>query len=486
MMSLNAKLNVSTSESSAQPIAQKVKGIERLHRQLSTGQLAPTAADAPSTLTRSIRLQTHMRSAFQARLNLNQSASLAQTAEAHLSSIMDPLFRLSELAVQGMSETLSSSDRAILQHEAQELITTMKGEVDRSFFNGHSLFKGSFLQQSTLGLGQSKNGTHLLSLPKIDFEDHAFSIPDIYSDQDIVIALDATGSMQSAIDALAEDLGSFVSSLARDYKGDVRVSFVVYTDGNSITKEPNEFFEVLPFKELRNAEGQLNSDELDEFTTYLNDLNTSGGFEDIKGVVEYVDQNFEFREGANQQIVVIGSAGDEANDRPGAVSATEDFINGAPYRTLSTISVNGTSSYFKNQLSTVGGGAYLEYNNSTDLATQLTEAIASERTISGVDMMTNRGAEDAWFWADDLMKRVDLARANVAGFQRGLEQQISLREAELSIGEGRLSRLSSADVAELSTRLTQDQSTLRSGVAMRSEMINTFGGALLDLVDSLA
>lgn len=491
MLSMNSSLTVASAESSAMPIAQRLKRMERINRQLATGRIAPTAADDAFVMSREIKLITKMRSAFQTRLNLNQSMSLAQTADSHLNSLTEPLLRLRELSVMGMSETLTIDDRSIMQMEANELVKTLKGEVERSYFNGHSLFKGQFLQQSTLGLASGTISDQLLTLPKFDF-DQNFTIPDKYSDQDIVIALDATGSMQDAIDTLADELGTFVNTLAKDYIGDVRVSLVVYTEGPSILNaSPVGLpFEVLEFRELRDASGTTNEENLSYFTNYLDHLTTSGGVEDLKGVIEYIDDNFAFKADAKQQIVVIGSSGDEANDRPGAVEAVKNFVSSNEDRTVSAISVNNTanglSEYFRDDLVPAGKGSFIEFEKGDSLTDQLVEAIASERQIESFSVMSSRKSKDGWYWVEHFLNLIDTTRSSIAGFQSGLEYQLALRESDLVEGEGSLARLTSADIADLTMKLSRDQSMLQSEVTLRGEMINTFGGALLEIVDSLA
>ncbi|WP_034640585.1 flagellin [Chitinilyticum aquatile] len=85
----------------------------------------------------------------QAARNLNDGISLAQTADGALSSLDENTQRLRELTVAAGNSTLSASDRAALQAEADAISQSNNDIVQNASFNGQPLLQGnSFTLQS--------------------------------------------------------------------------------------------------------------------------------------------------------------------------------------------------------------------------------------------------------------------------------------------------------------------------------------------------
>jgi flagellin len=135
--SLNAQRNLSSSGSQLNAALQR----------LSSGLRINSAKDDAAGLAISERFTTQIRGIDQAARNSNDGISLAQTAEGALVEVTNNLQRIRELAVQSRNATNSSSDRAALNIEAQQL----KAEIDRvatqTAFNGVKLIDGSFSNQ---------------------------------------------------------------------------------------------------------------------------------------------------------------------------------------------------------------------------------------------------------------------------------------------------------------------------------------------------
>ena len=146
--SLNAQRNLSGTQDTL------ATSLERL----SSGLRINSAKDDAAGLAISERMTTQIRGTNQAMRNANDGISLAQTAEGSLASIGDALQRIRELAVQSANATNSSSDRAALDVEAQQL----KDEIDRvatqTTFNGVNLLDGTFTNQQ-FQVGANANQT---------------------------------------------------------------------------------------------------------------------------------------------------------------------------------------------------------------------------------------------------------------------------------------------------------------------------------------
>jgi len=136
--SLNAQRNLNSSSMNLATSLQR----------LSSGLRINSAKDDAAGLAISERMTTQIRGMNVAMRNANDGVSLAQTAEGSLDSVSSALQRIRELSVQSANATNSSSDRAALDAEAQQL----KDEIDRvatqTNFNGVKLLDGTFTNKT--------------------------------------------------------------------------------------------------------------------------------------------------------------------------------------------------------------------------------------------------------------------------------------------------------------------------------------------------
>ena len=136
--SLNAQRNLNSSQSMLNTALQR----------LSSGLRINSAKDDAAGLAIASRFTAQINGLNTEARNANDGISLAQTAEGALGEITNNLQRIRDLAVQSRNATNSSTDRAALNTEAQQL----KAEIDRvastTSFNGVKLLDGSFTNQA--------------------------------------------------------------------------------------------------------------------------------------------------------------------------------------------------------------------------------------------------------------------------------------------------------------------------------------------------
>ncbi len=124
--SLNAQRNLNTSQSALATALQR----------LSSGLRVNSAKDDAAGLAIATRMTAQARGMTVAIRNANDGISLAQTAEGALGQIKEHLLRMRDLAIQSANATNSSSDRAALESEFDQL----QAEIDRigaqTNFNG--------------------------------------------------------------------------------------------------------------------------------------------------------------------------------------------------------------------------------------------------------------------------------------------------------------------------------------------------------------
>jgi flagellin len=146
--SLNAQRNLNRSQSDLATSLQR----------LSSGLRINTAKDDAAGLAISERMTTQVRGLDQARRNANDGISLAQVAEGALQSSADILQRVRELSIQAMNATNSSTDRAALNGEVQQLVQELQRVSATTEFNGQRLLDGSFTS-AVFQVGANANQT---------------------------------------------------------------------------------------------------------------------------------------------------------------------------------------------------------------------------------------------------------------------------------------------------------------------------------------
>ncbi len=129
VMSLNSQRVLMNSQSSM------ATSLERL----SSGLRINRAKDDAAGLAIAQRFTSQIRGLEQANRNANDGISLLQTAEGALDEVANMLQRMRELGVQASNGTVSTSDRASLNDEYQELKSEIARIFDSTEFNGTNL-----------------------------------------------------------------------------------------------------------------------------------------------------------------------------------------------------------------------------------------------------------------------------------------------------------------------------------------------------------
>ena len=145
---MGLRINTNVASLTAQRALSSVT--ERLagnYRRLATGLRISSAADDAAGLAISERLRSQIRSLDQAKRNAQDGISLVQTGEGALAEVGNILLRLRELSVQSANGSVSTTDRATLDEEFQQLVDEIDRIARATEFNGIKLLDGS---QSTI------------------------------------------------------------------------------------------------------------------------------------------------------------------------------------------------------------------------------------------------------------------------------------------------------------------------------------------------
>jgi len=131
-------------------------------QQLSSGMRINTAADDAAGYAISQSMTSQINGINQASRNANDGVSLAQTASGALQEVVNDLQTMRDLAVQSLNATNSSTDRADLDSQFQQLKSDIDSVASQTQFNGVNLLDGSF-QGASFQVGANAGQTITVS-----------------------------------------------------------------------------------------------------------------------------------------------------------------------------------------------------------------------------------------------------------------------------------------------------------------------------------
>lgn len=144
--SLNAQRSLTTAQTDRDSTLQ----------QLSSGKRVNSTKDDAAASAIIERFAAQIAGNAQAVRNLNDGVSLVQVAEGASTQLQDNTQRIRELAVASANGTLSASDRAAIQAEADQLNQSNADILQNTEFNGNKVFQTS---SQTLQAGPNAGDT---------------------------------------------------------------------------------------------------------------------------------------------------------------------------------------------------------------------------------------------------------------------------------------------------------------------------------------
>ena len=192
------------------------------YARLASGLRIATAADDAAGLGISERMRADIRSYSVASRNAQDGVSLVQTAEGALSEVSDILGRMRELSMQSANGTLSTTDRATLDTEFQQLISEIDRISSTTEFNGVSLLDGTSTSIAIqIGLDGTANDVINVSGTDVSTSTLAVSSSSISTQSDAAgvlstldTAINSVNSARGTLGAQQNRLESTLRSLA--------------------------------------------------------------------------------------------------------------------------------------------------------------------------------------------------------------------------------------------------------------------------------
>src|SRR4051794_27237701 len=132
---------------------------------LSSGYRINSAADDAAGLGISESMRSQIRGLGQAQKNIQDGASMVQTAEGNLDEVHSMLQRVRELAVQYKNGSLDDNARTSIQNEVTQLASEITRIGDSASFNGINLLNSTTTVSFQVGANDGQQiGVSLVNL----------------------------------------------------------------------------------------------------------------------------------------------------------------------------------------------------------------------------------------------------------------------------------------------------------------------------------
>lgn len=199
-MALDITTNVSSLEAQRN-LAHSQQGLNQAIQRLSSGLRINQASDDAAGLAIADRLERDQQVAGQAIRNANDGLSALSVGEQALGTVTDILTRLSELATESATGTVSNSQRSSIQQEFTALLSEVARISQTTTFNGVQLLSAGTTVTLQIGLDNSSGS-------KIAFTSVNGSVSGILGVGQTSIAASTQASAQSALSFLTSGIAT--------------------------------------------------------------------------------------------------------------------------------------------------------------------------------------------------------------------------------------------------------------------------------------
>ena len=144
------------------------RSLAQVFERLASGQRINRASDDAAGLAIADTLRTDARLFAQASRNINDGVSMVNIMDSALSSQIDILTRMRELAQQSANGTYTDAQRSALQSEYESLTAEFERIAESLQFNGQDLLSNSSLESIAIQAGITGDLNSLLSFDTAD------------------------------------------------------------------------------------------------------------------------------------------------------------------------------------------------------------------------------------------------------------------------------------------------------------------------------
>ena len=475
--SLNSQRNLNGSQ----------KALETSLQRLSSGLRINSAKDDAAGLAISDRMTSQIRGYNQATRNANDGISLAQTAEGALGATTDLLQRIRELAIQSANSTNSSSDRASLQAEVNQL----KQEIDRvssqTEFNGLKLLDGTFSAQA-FQVGANANQTILVSMDgssTSDLQDNQLLTLNTASGQGTGSSTAASGTVPTTstigtqILTVSGPLGKVEDIVIPTGASafDVAVAISKREGETSVTADATNKVTLSAVSASGTVSFDLYSSNgsttqtitaqvlQDDLSALVSEINKQAGSTGVTAELS-VDSKTVVLTQADGKDIIIESFSHSVASASMKVAGNDDpaiQLNiGEGTRTAGTILFHSSGTYSSSSSAADTAGSIFNVASGTQVGSKAEK-------LGTVDISSSQGSQEALAIVDSSLDQINSMRADLGAIQNRMESTITNLAIQSENISAARSRIMDADFAAETANLARNQILQQAGTAMLAQ-----------------
>ena len=209
-MGLRINTNIPAMNTS-RALGRSIQALSRSLERLSSGLRINRAADDAAGLSIAEGFRSQVLGSQMAQRNAQDGVSLVQTAEGALGEATNVLQRIRELAVQAANGTQSTSNRAALNTEVQQLLAQIDDIALDTEFNGLSILSAN--QTITLQSGANPGQTLAVTVEGAKSNDLGVSTVVVSSVALAVSAISTVDIALQSVSSLRSNLGAYQNRL---------------------------------------------------------------------------------------------------------------------------------------------------------------------------------------------------------------------------------------------------------------------------------
>lgn len=475
--SLNAQRNLNSSKDALATSLQR----------LSSGLRINSARDDAAGMAISSRMTAQIRGLDQARRNANDGVSLAQTAEGALQQSTDILQRIRELAIQSANSSNSTTDRASLNSEVNQLISELDRIANTTQFNGLNLLDGTYQgQQFQVGANANQTiGVSVSGARATDLQNNTVSLKGTAaSDMGGAIVSTATGTAPGngiVVQTLtvAGSAGSAALNVAAGSSAATVATLVNANTASTGVKATASTSATLTIATAGTISFTLNGGGT--ATTISASVGTGGNMQNVAAAVNAVSgktgvtattnaagTSLIFSQAAGNDLTLTGYTHSAAGTASLTGGITGQTVTLTQLVATDSARVTGTVSMFSDAGFTAASSVANANGSVLGVAANTTVA-ATAANVSTIDITSIANANTAIGIVDAALSQVNKMRADMGAVQnRFLATINNLQTASENLSAAR-SRIQDADFAAETATMTRNQILQQAGTAMLAQ-----------------
>ena len=280
---------------------------------LSTGLRINSAKDDAAGLAISSKMTSQIRGLDQAVRNANDAISMIQVAEGAMKEVTNMFQRMRELAIQAISDSNTSNDRAALNNEYKQLSEEVQRIAENTQWNGTNILDGDRVN-SIFQIGANADQTI-----SVDFGDLATNNIKVAQDDTADLVLELSGGVPQKGDVISwkvNDTNYAVMEIGATVSAD---GVIDHVETNSLGEEVADS-STATVSNFDASAGTLTltiSDALSTTVTKVSDVVVSRGTHAPVGATDITTRNF-----ATTALNVLDTAIQGVNDQRARLGAS--------------------------------------------------------------------------------------------------------------------------------------------------------------------